>query len=129
MALLERILLVLATLPLLQPPGVCCCRAGTRAAEPPPVELPAPAKKCRCCQPQEPRAKPAPPPVEHHPDCPVLVGVDQTRYTEPTVFPFDVALALRTSPTAWDMPLIVGSAGPPVTDSPPFPPPPFVLRC
>lgn len=92
MTLPVRILLVLAILPILHPPRVCCCWLVSVAPRPEPTQatLPAPVKKCRCCAARStahdtvradlPRNTPERPP--HRSDCPVVAGVDQTWHTE-----------------------------------------------
>lgn len=97
-----RALMLLACVPLLQPPGFCVCRASERVGTPSPVEI---IEHASCCHHKhcEESAPPQPRPADsdcparhddsHMPGCPASVGVDRFKWIEPTLN-FDHALAL-----------------------------------
>lgn len=103
MAILARVLMLLACLPLLQPPGVCVCKtAGPDRTLPSPERTahaksrPAPKKGCcsrpddsafavQCGTPEPSASHPCPPPSDDHhlPGCPASAGVDRFKWVEP----------------------------------------------
>jgi hypothetical protein len=103
-----RILMLLACVPLLGPPGVCLCAAGDHAPPAPrsvkPAQPPAgPHAGCRHHHAQPPSdppapATPAPAGDDHHPGCPaaVVTGTDEVPGTDPTpdLFAFPPAATL-----------------------------------
>lgn len=102
MATLARVLMLVACVPLLQPPGFCICktaaRARARAVTLAPVKAEAPhapssdcgCRQCKIGQPpthstesSEP-STPTPTPDESHlPGCPASPGVDRFKWVEP----------------------------------------------
>ncbi len=104
MAILARILMLVACVPLLQPTGFCACKAGKWLLTPPHPELatatsPAPVttQQSRCCPhrnvcvegqkaapPGPDRPAPCPTPGDDHlPGCPASAGVDRFKWVEP----------------------------------------------
>ena len=106
MAILGRILMLVACVPLLQPPGFCLCKAGSPSHTSPYQDVsgetdrcPAPQKSGCCSQrnahdttaktpaslSSEPAQRPCPAPADddHLPGCPASVGVDRFKWVEP----------------------------------------------
>ena len=78
MTILLRILVLLACLPQLQPPGFCVCEAVPRD-----VSRPArpPADGCHPNDADHDEPRPSEPP--HSPGCPALISVDRSTWVEP----------------------------------------------
>lgn len=106
MAILARVLMLVACVPLLQPTGFCVCKAGEGQRTSPHREPvadtthgPPTAQKSGCCSqrctaneankssssPVEPAPHPCPSPGDdqHMPGCPASVGVDRFKWVEP----------------------------------------------
>ena len=111
--ILARFLMLLACVPLLQPPGVCICKTGaldcvsTLGAK---VELNEnDDSKPTCCNRHRtldrnssiptPQPRPVPPDDSHQPGCPASAGVDRFKWVEPTAttveFTFSIELVAR----------------------------------
>lgn len=123
MAILARVLMLVACVPLLQPTGFCVCKAGEGQRTSPHREpvavgshVQATPKKAGCCSqrhsvdevsktattPADPAPQPCPSPGgdDHMPGCPASVGVDRFKWVEPaqslaqTLPPLDVGTFL-----------------------------------
>lgn len=103
MAILARVLMLVACVPLLQPPGFCVCKAAGSGRTSPSQKgsalansSPAPTKGCcsrrspndpvTSATTESPAPTPCPAPADddHHlPGCPASVGVDRFKWVEP----------------------------------------------
>lgn len=105
MAILARVLMLVACVPLLQPTGFCVCKAAGPGRVSSPWQEPAEARthsptipqKAGCCSHRNVNAednkaapaapdRPAPCPTpgdDHMPGCPASVGVDRIKWVEP----------------------------------------------
>lgn len=148
MSILARVLMLVACVPLLLPPGICVCKAGQPVRTSSPLEqveartnpAPAAAKPGCCSQPRctaESRSSslppgdqsPAPPDDSHMPGCPASPSAEAAKWVEPTqsfttvLPPLDV-VAIRPVQ-------VVASAAPLISTSTNWPssPPLYLSHC
>lgn len=107
LAILARVLMLVACVPLLQPTGFCICKAGwpSRTASPSAVVVDGSpvaqantlcCTKGRCAEPvnkpfpsreRPPSPRPAPTDDQHMPGCPASTTADASKWVEPTQTP------------------------------------------
>lgn len=106
LAILARVLMLVACVPLLQPPGFCVCKVGVSSRTSPYQDVSGQTHRCPvpqksgCCSQRNahvttgetfanlsfvpaPHPCPAPADDDHLPGCPASVGVDRFKWVEP----------------------------------------------
>lgn len=153
MAILARVLMLVASLPLLFPPGFCICKVGGGGVAPFGQAQVAGSQKIKpglsksgCCanrdctgdhagrpasQPGESKSRPAPAPRDdsHLPGCPAAAGADWFKVVEPVQTPVHTLPPVALVP--FRLLAVVSVAAPPITTFTNWPssPPIYLSHC